>query len=419
MRSNRPLRRLLGAWAQCCLGTGAGYVALLLLAYRHLHSPWAITAVLLADFLPAIVFGSWFGALADRHPKQLLIVVASVLQGVAFLALAFADTAVAILGLALVAGIGNALQRPALRSALPLVAGDAKQAAAAAYDTCRWVGITAGPAIAAGLFAISGLALPLALNGVSFFVAAAVVLTVPIDDAARAGTGAENSPSGALAGLAAALRAPGIAALIACSAGSVIAGGLLNVCEPILATRVLHGSGSAYALLVTCYGIGMVTASALIVGRSNAEGGVLLRRYLAALTLTALGMAGSALVGSVPPAMIAFAATGFANALLLVTETQLIQLRVPSALQGRLFGGKDTAEGAAFLVGVLIAAPLVTGTGVRVTLALGAVICAVCAVAAVATMRASGFRRAPAPEPLAVDELAAFARRVEAGPKPR
>ena len=56
-----------------------------------------------------------------------------------------------------------------------------------------------------------------------------------------------------------------------------IAGGLLNVCEPFLARRVLHGSGSDYALLVTCYGLGMVLASGLVARRADATARVLLR----------------------------------------------------------------------------------------------------------------------------------------------
>jgi len=418
LKSNPPLRRLLGAWAQSCLGTGAGYVALLLLTLRHLHSAWAVTAVLLADFLPAIAFGSWFGALADRHRKRVLIVGANLLQGAAFVALAFAHTAVPILALALLAGIGNALQRPALRSALPLVAGGSKQAAAAVYDACRWVGITVGPALAAALFALSGVALPLAINGASFLVAAGVMLTVPIGAPPALTTAAAKARSGVRAGIAEAVRVPGIAAVIACSGGSVIAGGLLNVCEPILATRVLHGSGSDYALLVACYGAGMVAASALVARRGDAHAGLLMRRYLVALALTAAGMAGSAIVGSVLPATLAFAATGFANALLLVSETQLIQLRVPPAVQGRLFGGKDTLEGAAFLVGLLAAAPLVGGAGVRVTLALGAAICVVCAAVALTALRATAFARAPAAAvhaqpPLALSDLPAVGGLIE------
>ena len=40
------------AHAQSSLGTGAGYVALLVLAYKRFPSPWAVALVLLADFFP-------------------------------------------------------------------------------------------------------------------------------------------------------------------------------------------------------------------------------------------------------------------------------------------------------------------------------------------------------------------------------
>ena len=129
LRANPSLRRLIVAWAQSCLGTGVGYVALLLLTYRYLHSSWAIAIVLVADFLPAIALGSWFGACADRYPRRPLIVAANVLQAAAFAGLAFAHTAAAIIALALLAGTGNAMLRPALRAALPGIAGEDIQTA--------------------------------------------------------------------------------------------------------------------------------------------------------------------------------------------------------------------------------------------------------------------------------------------------
>ena len=385
LRSNRSLRRLFAAWVQSCLGTGVGYVALLLLTYRHLHTSWAIAVVLLADFLPATVFGSWFGAAADRYSKRVLIVTANLVQAGAFAGLALSHTAAPIFSLALLAGFGNAMLRPALRSALPVLAGEDIQASAAVYDICRWVGITAGPLLAAGLFALSGLALPLALNGLSFLVAAVVMSSVPIEPA-DPNKAHESSGGGLRAGLAVAFAAPGIATVVACSAGSLIAGGLLNVSEPILA-KLLHGSGSDYALLVASYGVGMVTASALVLRRGNQPADVLIRRYVAALALTAVGMGASAVVGSIPPALLAFLGTGYANALLLVSEAQLIQLRVPSAVQGRLFGATDTVQGTCFLVGLLGAAALIAAAGVRVTLGAGAGICAVCALAGIAAFR--------------------------------
>ena len=150
LRSNRSLRRLLGAWLQSCVGTGLGYVALILLTVRHLHTSWAVAAVLLTDFLPSIVLGPWLGALADRHSKRGLIVTANLVQAGAWGALVFASSAPMILGFALLAGKGNALGRPAMRSALPIVAGESSQVAAAMYDTANWVGQTIGPAAGGG-----------------------------------------------------------------------------------------------------------------------------------------------------------------------------------------------------------------------------------------------------------------------------
>jgi MFS family permease len=355
--------------------------------------------VLLADFVPVIALGSIFGVCADRYSKRLLIVIANLLQAAAYGGLVFAHTAVPIVSLALLAGVGNALQRPALRSALPLVSGDAQQLAAALYDTCRWGGLTLGPLLAAGLFAVSGVALPLALNGLSFLIAAVAMATIAIEMPARDEMSEEAVGSGLRVGLRVALAAPGITAVIACSAGIIIAFGLLNVCEPLLATQVLHGSGSDYALLVASYGAGMVLAAWLVARRPSAPPGLLIRRYLDAQILTAVGMFGSAIVGSVLPATLAFAATGYANALLLVSETQLIQLRVPSGVQGRLFGAKDTVEGSCFLVGLLAAGALVATEGVRITLATGAGLCGVCAFIAVVTVRMRGAAPTPASAP--------------------
>ena len=46
LRTPGPLRRLLLAHLQSSLGTAAGYIALLVLAYDRLRSPWAIALAL-------------------------------------------------------------------------------------------------------------------------------------------------------------------------------------------------------------------------------------------------------------------------------------------------------------------------------------------------------------------------------------
>ncbi|HEY7968048.1 MAG TPA: MFS transporter [Solirubrobacteraceae bacterium] len=402
LRSNPSLRRVLAAWLQSCLGTGAGYVALLLLTLRSTGSSWTVSAVLLADFLPAVVFGAYFGHCADRYSRRALIVGGNLIQAAAFAGLAFSHTAVPIVLLAFVAGIGSALMRPALRAALPAIAGDAQQTAAAVFDTCRWIGITIGPLFAATLFYVSSVTLTLALNAASFVVAAAILATVSTGSTIAASVD-EDERSSLREGLAVAFGAPGVGVVIACSSGVVIAGGLLNVCEPLFATGVLHGSGSAYALLVGAYGVGMVVASSLVVRRGDAPGGVLARRYVGALLLTAVGMGGSAVVGSVALAALSFGATGYANALSVVSETQLIQIRVPNRVQGRLFGARDMVEGVFLLAGFVGAPALVAAGGVRFAIAVGASVCAGCTIVAAGLMWATD-KQPDAVAPLPADE---------------
>ena len=382
LRANPSLRRLLGVWAQSCVGTGAGYVALLLLVSRHSRSSWAISAVLLAEFVPATMFGSWFGALADRYSKRVLLVIANVIQVGAFIAVAGTVQVPLIVGLALLAGIGNALQGPTMRSAVPAIAGDASQTAVALRDTLRWAGLTLGPLLAAGLLLVGGPALPLIINGASFAIAAIVIATIRIESPSMVGAAGGARARGIIDGLRDAFQTNAIRWMVACSAGSVIGGGLLNVCEPRYATRVLHGSGSDYGALVACYGIGMVAATALVAHRGVTPLQQLAKRYITALALTAAGMAGSAIVGSVPLAAWTFAATGFANGLLVVTEAQIILGLVAHQVQGRLFGAKTAVEGAFFLMGLVAAGALIAATGVRATLAEGAAVCGVCAIAA-------------------------------------
>src|SRR3954447_13088406 len=115
-------RRFFIAHAQSCLGTGLAYVALPLLAYDRFHTPWAVTAVLLPDLLPAIVLGPLLGALVDRIGWRTCAVVADVLRCLAFAVVMTAHSLPIMFAGALVAGVGTALFTPAALAGLPRLA---------------------------------------------------------------------------------------------------------------------------------------------------------------------------------------------------------------------------------------------------------------------------------------------------------
>ena len=150
LRDEPRARVFFAVLAQSSLGTGAAYVALLLIAYERFHSPWAISLVLLADLLPAMFLGPVLGAAADRWSRKACAIVADVLRAGAFLGIALVDGFVATFAFALIAGLGTALFKPAALAALPsLVAPERSAAATSLYGAITDFGFTVGPALAA------------------------------------------------------------------------------------------------------------------------------------------------------------------------------------------------------------------------------------------------------------------------------
>src|SRR3954451_20834617 len=90
LRDVPAARRFFAVHLQSSLGTGMGYVALVLVALERFHSSWAVAVVLLADVLPLMLLGPVLGGIADRLPRRPCAVAADVVRAAAFLGLAVA-----------------------------------------------------------------------------------------------------------------------------------------------------------------------------------------------------------------------------------------------------------------------------------------------------------------------------------------
>ena len=176
LRDTPSLRRFFAAFFQSQIGTGAAYVALLLVAYDRFHSGWAIALVLLGEFLPGIVLAPLFGSLADRISRRRLAVCADLLRALCFVALAIVPSFAATVALALLAGVGTALFRPAINAALPgMVPPERRSQLTAIFYASVNSGLMLGPALAAGLLLITTAPVVLVLNAVSFVVSAGLL----------------------------------------------------------------------------------------------------------------------------------------------------------------------------------------------------------------------------------------------------
>jgi MFS family permease len=361
----RRARAFFLAHAQSSLGTGAGYAALVVVAYERVESPWAIALVLLADFLPAMALGALLGAAADRWPRGRCAAAGDALRAAAFLLLPWVDGLGATVGLALLAGVGAGLFGPAALAGLPGVVGRERlHAGTSLYGALADLGHVAGPALAAPVLLLAGPGPLLLLNGASFAVSALVVLGA-LGGGRPAPSGASRPSLGreALDGLRAARQREGVTILLVSSGAVVLFAGMVNVGELLLATRELGAGSYGFSLLVAASGLGVAAGSLL--GARGGPPDALRGRYLAGLLVVGVGVAACGLAPSLPLALVAFAVAGAGNGLVLVHERLLLQEAGGDDLAGRLFGLRETVTAWALAVAFLGGGALASLVGTR------------------------------------------------------
>ena len=388
------------ALAQSALGNGAAYVALLLVAYDRWRSPWAISLVLLADLLPAMLLGPVFGAVADRWSRRLCAVIADVLRAAAFVGIAVVDDFAATVAFAVLAGAGTALFTPATLAGLPsLVSKERLPAATSLYGAIADLGFTAGPGLAAGMLVVAGAEELLLVNGITFAVSAVILARLRFG--ARP-LGIEPAPGRLLPslfrdardGLRAISGMRAIRVVIAGGAAALFFGGLFNVGELPFATGELDTTDAGYSALVAVFGLGFIAGS--LAGSGGGSAALLRRRFVEGAFLMGLGFLLSGLAPGLAAAVVTFTLAGFGNGMLLVHERVIVQETVPDDVMGRAFGIKDALSSWAFGSAFLAAGALLTVLTPRALIAgSGAGVIAVAVVCAL-VLRREGPRARPA-----------------------
>ncbi len=391
-RSERRARWFFAAHLQSALGTGAGYVALLLLAYEQIGSAWGATAVLIADLAPAMLLGPLLGGLIDRTSRLGCAIAADLIGALAFAALVFAEGTLALILLALAAGIGTALLRPATCALLPSIVHPTRLTSAnGLFGAVREIGQLIGPAVAGGVLLLAAPELVLGLNAITF--AASALFLTRLRGHLRTPPQADDDAVVGPTNVLGVLRDPLVRSLILTSGGVMLVAGATNVAELVLARDQLHGGGTGFALLVSAFGCGMLAGSLL--GPRDDFG--LRSRYLVAIAALGLGLLGTAAAPVLPIAMLAFAVAGIGNGLFLVTVRVLMQKLIPEQAHGRAFGLLDAIDSWGFGAAIVAGGALAASVGGRITFAIAGAAALLVLIAAARAVRGVGPTAFPAP----------------------
>jgi hypothetical protein len=370
LRHERVARVYYAVLAQSALGNGAAYIALLVVAYERFNSAWAISLILLADLVPAALFGPVFGAAADRWSRRNCLIVSDVLRGAAFLGIALVDSFAATVALALLAGAGTGLFNPASLAAVPsLVKPERLPAATALYGAITDLGFIVGPALAALVLLFGGPEVILYVNAATFALSAVVLSQLRFGAAPLVEDESKGRPSllrEAREGLAVIAGMVGIRAVIVASGAMLLFAGLFNVAELPFATDELDAGSAGFGALTAIYGLGFVGGS--LSGSRGGSTAVLKRRFLGGLALVGAGFIACGIAPEFPAALPAFALAGVGNGLILVYERLLIQTTVDDSVMARTFGVRDGLSAWAFAAAFLAAGGLIEAFGVRTVL---------------------------------------------------
>jgi MFS family permease len=431
---NPGLRRLELAWVGSVTGEWAYAVALAVFAYDA-GGATAVGVVALLRFMPSAVVAPFAAVLADRYPRQRVmlsadLIRAGALAGAAAVALADGPAPAVYALAALVAVVSTAFQ-PAQAALIPILARDPRELTAAnvASSTVESVGSFAGPAIGGLLLAATSAGVVFAVTAGAFVWSALNVVRIPASPPTREEGAEEALHREALAGFRAIFGVPSLRLVVGLYSAQTLVAGALNVLVVVAALELLDLGRSGPGLLNSAIGIGGLLGAGVALGLVGLRG--LGTAFAFGLVLWGLPLI---LFGAWPeaaPALLFLGLLGVGNTLVDVSGLTLLQRTAPPDVLGRVFGVLESLVVGTLGLGAILAPVLVSLFGVRWALVATGLLLPVLALASWARLHAIDERAlvperelellrglplfAPLP-PATLEHLAASLVRVRAAP---
>jgi predicted MFS family arabinose efflux permease len=263
------LRVLMGALTISAIGSWAYNVALVVFIYDQTHSPGWVAAASVGRFIPALVFSTYAGVVAERFERTRVLIGTDVLCAAYMtgMAIAMATTApvvIVIVLAALTSTTGSAYQ-PATGALVPQVVDEDDLAAANGIEgAIDNLAILVGPAIAGVLLLGLAPASVVAVNAASFAVSAALVSRLRVrsvpTDVTREGGPIQQMLVG--------IKAIGTSSTAAVLVGFSVLASFLYGTDTVLfvvVSKAKLGTGAeGYGYLLTALGVGGLLAAGLV-----------------------------------------------------------------------------------------------------------------------------------------------------------
>jgi MFS family permease len=397
LREVQSFRLLALATLASAVGTWLAFVALTIDVFDRTDSAVWVSALLIADFLPAILIGVAAGSLVDRLPRRRLMIASDLARCAIFAALPFANDVTMIVVLAALAGFATGFFRPALYAGLPNLLDDEDLPHAnSLLQTIENLAWALGPIVGGLLVAATGPDAAYWINSVTFLVSAALLAGIPdrlLQAVQAVGHGYWRDIAEGFA-----MVKSSRALLTVLTAWNVImlASAGVNVAEVVLAKDAFGAGDFGYGLLVGATGVGLALGSFL--AGSLLEQRAIATVYGTSMGLVAVGMVGAAVSPNVWVAALCVVVLGCGNGAAVVCNALLVQRGAPDELRGRVFTLLMSSNYAVLGLGMVVAGPLTDALGPRTVWALAGCLSAVAAIVGFLLARGVSVRARPTPE---------------------
>jgi len=362
-------RRLWWSWTVSLLGDGVRGLALPLYVAVQTRSPLAASAVTAAEVLPWLLCALPAGAIVDRSRPTVVLTTAHTFRAVATAALVLAliydfATVPVLCAFAFALTVAETSAYSASQALMVSLAGPNQlNEANAKFYTVHTIGMQlAGPLAAGALFTI-GPAWAFALDGVTFVIAAILVIGLPWTRPASAGQ--EPARTRRLTaeireGIGLLLRIRGLRVLITMIAAATLAISAVNALTALYAVQALRMTPGLVSMLLVVGALGALlgTKVAVPAARRWSEGNVM-------IVCMAVMAGGMILFGALPLVQTALTANvligigiGGWNVLAAARRQRL----TPTNAMGRISGAYRMLAWGLMPVGAALAGPIAVAT---------------------------------------------------------
>ena len=381
--SNRKFARIFFAGVASTSGFSIGQVALTLIVYNETRSPLDVAYIGVSFIAAAVVFSLVAGALVDRHERRKLMVLSDLARAGGLAALiiilgTFGFNLLVILGVAFVLGSFTTLFQPAERALTPEVVGTEQIANAnALVQTSNSVIQAASNAAGGILVDFVGAIAAFIVNTMTFvFSAVLIVGVVGFAGSSKKQDGpARSKHPSILEDIREGFRyIAGFRELLFLTVSSGFSNFFFSMVMQFLvfyAGIALHGGGDVYGYLLGLLALGWGPGAYLSARLKTVK-------YAGKLWI-ACGVADGLCIlflVAVPEMFAAFAivfALGVLLGLANTTWLTIVQLIVPTEMQGRYFGLDQLGSFAVIPVGQVLGGILIAASGVNVDFIVGGV----------------------------------------------